>query len=796
MVIYYWAKVTVWIWVDDSIYIMSELKGKKIGVFVDGLGEYHLQYLQPMREMIANLQMYMLTFVGFQLGSTAEKLKFGNDVYKLATQNNLDGLIIFATITNRLSDDAFKAFLQNKALPVVILGRELEGYSSVTSNQSTGMHQLMQYLCDQCNYQNFAFVRGWKDNFDSQVREDIFCEELSKRGLATPESLRVTGEFFAPKAEEVTYQLLDSGQPIDVIVAATDAMAQGVINALTDLNISVPEDIAVTGFDDDAISELTIPPLTTVRQPVVEIVQKTIDILVKSMFGASCMSEVLQSQLVVRESCQTTKLTEQQEVSVDVPEKIQAAFRQYLAQELDDRDLLKFWSHEVKQWKLEHGSYQLCFDWLDYFVREVEINQLDVDKRINANNFIKKARKNIVSLINYTSYDVGKKYRNNFINAMDTGRSMWAQSDMSMLMDYIQTQLPKRKINQCYVLLKRSNAGLRQSYTEQKPELDLELILRYTKDTEDTKDTESKQQQEMFFDSNSFISELFGELTYDCSLVFLPLFSATGLYGYMVIDSENFRHGSDNEEEFETMYSSFRRDMSNAIHITLQRQAIVTHMSTLENLVDKRTAELRKEIVEHKRTELELRLANGQLAEQATQDGLTGINNRYAFDKYLEKQWLEHTQQSKPISLILCDIDHFKLYNDNYGHLQGDDCLKEIAELLVSQVNYPRDFVARYGGEEFVIVLPDTSEVGACEVAEKIHIALFEKALPHETSLTIPQVTLSMGICTLIPSSETSMELIILQADQALYYVKNRGRNNFHLGILNSESSLSAAYKS
>lgn len=753
---------------------MVNLANKKIGILVDYLGEYQYRFLYPMQQLLSDLQIHMMTFVGFELNHPREDLRPAGQLYDLVTQHSLDGLIVFGMISNHVSDQYFEKFLKSKNLPVVVIGRSVEGHVSVTSNQHTGMQELMRHLCDDCKYKNFAFIRGWQENFDSQLRESVFCEELHKRELNTHESMRVTGGFQTEKAGEVTKQLIDLGKPIDVIVAANDAMAIGAIQALTQLNIRVPQDIAVVGFDDIEASMLMLPALTTVRQPIYEMAEASVALIVNELLAKANKNVELPSQLVIRASSRLNNQSASYESDIQLPQAIRVTFEKFVQSELNVEALLIVWQHEIKQWALNNDNYDLCFSWLDNLLEYSKMSEFSQAKITETHSFIKQARMSIVSLIKYRDYVYIANHRQNYMNLMDAGLAMWAQTDILNLMRYIEGQLPKRKIKQCYIVLQRKYLMPKEQFELSTNVSESELVLSYHEDG-------SILQEGLRLGSTELITEKIELVEKDCHFVILPLFTTEDYFGYMMIESMDFGRVSGNEVEFEINYSSLRRDISNAIQITLHHQETLNYTSSLEKLVDKRTHELKLEISKHKKTEAELRIANTQLAEKALQDGLTGINNRYSFDQYLEKQWLEHQQQAKPISLILCDIDHFKLYNDSYGHLEGDDCLKQVADVLASQGNYPHDFVARYGGEEFAIILPDTKEQGACDVAEKVRNTLALKALPHKASPTSEHVTVSMGICTLIPDDGMALELLILKADQALYQAKNRGRNNFYL---------------
>ena len=173
----------------------------------------------------------------------------------------------------------------------------------------------------------------------------------------------------------------------------------------------------------------------------------------------------------------------------------------------------------------------------------------------------------------------------------------------------------------------------------------------------------------------------------------------------------------------------------------------------------------------------ELQKSNAELQKLTCQDGLTGIANRRRFDDFIRKECLRSARENTPISLVLIDIDYFKLYNDNYGHLKGDDCLQKVAETLECAVQRPADIVARYGGEEFAVVLPSTDANGAVKIADSLRHAIESLELPHAYSPLCNIVTISMGIACKVASEKASPADLIEMADEALYEAKNAGRN-------------------
>lgn len=173
----------------------------------------------------------------------------------------------------------------------------------------------------------------------------------------------------------------------------------------------------------------------------------------------------------------------------------------------------------------------------------------------------------------------------------------------------------------------------------------------------------------------------------------------------------------------------------------------------------------------------QLERSNAELQRLSSLDGLTGIANRRQFDETLRREWQRAQRDSAPLSLIMLDIDYFKLYNDSYGHQRGDECLKRVAHALASTISRPADLVARYGGEEFVAVLPGTDTKGAEKLAERFRRAVQALEIDHGASNAGEYVTISAGIATAIPEVDTTLESFVESADRALYLAKEQGRN-------------------
>ncbi|MGY8809708.1 MAG: GGDEF domain-containing protein [Pseudomonadales bacterium] len=189
------------------------------------------------------------------------------------------------------------------------------------------------------------------------------------------------------------------------------------------------------------------------------------------------------------------------------------------------------------------------------------------------------------------------------------------------------------------------------------------------------------------------------------------------------------------------------------------------------------------DISERKKTEEKLLSLQKELEELSFKDGLTGVANRRMFDSILQLEWTNARRTGQPLSVIMIDIDYFKQYNDHYGHVKGDDCLKRVAKALDTAAARSRDFFARFGGEEFVLVLPETDAAAAERVAERCRNLIFKEQIAHGSSQVAQILTISMGLGTIVPTQKDDTRSFIDAVDRNLYLAKQRGRNQLVAGL-------------
>ena len=177
------------------------------------------------------------------------------------------------------------------------------------------------------------------------------------------------------------------------------------------------------------------------------------------------------------------------------------------------------------------------------------------------------------------------------------------------------------------------------------------------------------------------------------------------------------------------------------------------------------------------RTQLRLKQQSDLLESYAFRDGLTGLANRRAFDERAASEWSRCQRAVLPLSAIMIDVDHFKLYNDSYGHAQGDECLRAVAQALAQRIHRAGDLLARYGGEEFVVLLPNTAHADALTVGESLRGAVQALGMEHRASKVTDHVTISVGVATVTPAEPGPVAPLLKGADSMLYACKSAGRN-------------------
>ncbi len=269
------------------------------------------------------------------------------------------------------------------------------------------------------------------------------------------------------------------------------------------------------------------------------------------------------------------------------------------------------------------------------------------------------------------------------------------------------------------------------------------------------------------FDAAQILPAHLAHHLHEGTLMMQPLSTERRELGYLLLEQRDVdRFVSD----------ALRMDLSRSLETLARTAELAEHAHLLQALVADRTRALEAEVATRRRAQDELLVLNEELRLRLHVDGLTGICNRVGFDETLGARWIEHSRSGAPLSLLMIDTDNFKQFNDTYGHLAGDDCLRTVAGALSEATNRPQDLAARYGGDEFAVILPNTPPAGALLVAERIRALLAAAGIGHDGS-PFGVVTVTIGVATMNADPGPHSAALVAAADGALYAAKAAGRN-------------------
>jgi diguanylate cyclase (GGDEF)-like protein len=668
----------------------SPHKPQKIGVIVDGLGNYQRNVLAGMRAVALEAGVNIVVYVGRELNPVLAQNRPANELYGMIN-SSLAGLIIFSGgVGHYLNNDELEVFV-NRFMPerMVSLTRVIHGVTSVLIDNEPGMNALMEHLIHTRGFRKFAFMRGVLQNPESQQRERIFKATLERYGIPIRPDHFLQGDFSRAPAYQATLAFLDSAPDVEVIVAANDDMAYGIQRAAQARGLRVPEDLAVTGFDNDELSIFLTPALTTVHQPLLEYGHLSMRAMLRLLAGQPGSNIFMPSELIVRESC-----------------------NRQVSRQSDSR---QSYTHAEKS--------ALFSSLLEH-----------ADKRFN------------------------EQYEFHNLHLLET--SLMALNSLPELLAHLPPYLLALGVQRAYLVL----------YAQPAPQPASTARLAFAfQDGARLSEVEGLE-----FETVQLLPEQLPDAMNGMMLV-QPLFVGDTHYGLFLTDADNGAH---------LYHEPLNGLLSGSIHNVHQTTALRAQTASLEERIAERTqaleqtnTQLHAEIQQRHNAEIALRQANVTLREIASLDGLTGLYNRAAFDDFLEQHWQQHAQDQLQLSLILIDIDHFKKYNDHYGHVPGDASLRAVANVLKACVQRSNDMVARYGGEEFAIVLTDTAQAGSEIVIARVQEAIAQLAIPHERSDVAATLTISIGVSTYIPNANQANAKLIESADRALYQAKQNGRN-------------------
>lgn len=732
-----------------------ELVTRRVAVLANSLHTYQSKIVSGVRDVLSRSGMECVVLLGQTLRNPSAEAVHANDVYSFIDANNFCGVIILsAAIGPHVTDAELGEWIKSfGSLPVVSIGRPIPGASNILIDNRPGMSALMTHLLDSIGSRKLAFVRGIAGNADSEERESVYRTALQQRDIPVEEGLFLTGDFASVRTFRAVSQLLENRRDIDAIVCANDEMADGAIQAITAAGLRVPHDIAVAGFDD-AIHHV-VPALTTVRLPIYEQGREAAQMLVEMLKKPRLVNTLfIEPRLVVRDSCggsgKAMAVAPSLADATGLPDYLAEAQQELLA--MFDRmaptpdqhiAFLNEWYAQLSRRELLDVEYVM---WRDGLVSHSSQQRADPE----VNQLAIAALSSLASMVQMSS---SRRHSLRADLGEVTPRLFGCQDHEGLL-----AELPKFLK---HVGLERYAFVQYEKFGSQPAERAKVVLDR----------TGCKAVNASWFPTRDIIPQAMREEIASELLVLSPLFVNATHYGFMLYQPAPWWGPFPD--------TSFCHTISHAICQVENTIAERNYSFQLECQVQARTSALEAQVAETMKAEQALRVANASLQYAAFHDGLTQLYNRAAFNEHFESQWSQHLKQQRPMSLLLCDVDHFKKYNDLYGHVLGDECLKQIAQALRRAVRSQRDIVARYGGEEFVVVLPFTDSVVAARVAERIQHEIVSLNLPHAASGVGDHVTVSIGVATATPRADTIKETLVERADVCLYQAKSAGRARF-----------------
>jgi len=520
-------------------------------------------------------------------------------------------------------------------------------------------------------------IRGHLHAADHIERELVFRRELAVRGLAVDEELVIDGQARHDVADQELRTLLRRRTDMDAVVTTDDYIAVAAMEAVTGRGLRVPEDVAVTGFDNYPTGVMTWPGITTVDQ--------------------------------------------------NLPDQGRVAAELLLAQADGDRSAARV---EVPCTLVVRGSTVPAEGGVDEQIR---------------------------TAVRITRTATGHSRAQDAIVGMS--RDLLGCRSLDDVGGVLADRAASVGLTRCFLVAFDPVSDPAEDDTARHSTS--RLVADYRDGRAHVPDPER------FSSCRLLPGRLESELGRDL-LVYQPLYQGDRVMGYVLYDHEL---GEVVPGE------ALRVDLNRMLGHFLTRQELRNHATTLERLVARRQEALAGEVANRRRAQEDLQRANGELERLARIDGLTQIANRSAFQAHLDQHWRATRRDNTPLALVMVDLDHFKAYNDRYGHLQGDAVLRVVAGCLAAAAQRPTDLACRFGGEEFALLLPRTGLDAAYVVVERFRRLLDEADIPHGASPVAEVVTASCGIAVTSGRSLDRSEHLIDAADKALYQAKADGRD-------------------
>lgn len=745
-----------------------------VAVVVDAYTDYQRVIVGHLAESLNAAGVGLLCVVGRDLDpvyrSSQTAYRSGNAIYPLARQYDVCGYIFLsATVGQKVPVEQFADFVgEFDHRPVVSLGIDLPGVPSVVIDNFHSMNLLMEHMTRDPVRQRFVFIRGLAGSADSIQRERVFRSALTSKNIPVDEELIIDGNFIMSDSFNALDELLCRTQSVDAVVAANDIMAASAIRALRKHNLSVPEDVIVSGFDDSEVSREASPPVTTVRQPWDDQARVAVSALLEQIASGVDSATVnaptnIASKLVIRTSSnplmdaarRSDDDTSQNAITFD-PQSFRRSILDSLVAQRPPQDLepvglvddlvgmlvygstvfletlktelspSRFKPEDIHWWRGFHHQMGMLLRLGGY----VGVSPQALPLMCSALTQVHEAVWSIQTKIQFD-----KSMRQQMQDRMQL--LLASSSDLNGILHLLTPAFSRCGVKRAYMVLYEHPGPVPGELAR--------LVYAYP----------HSRDAHLYADSFASTDVLPAELAHELDtglMILMPLYAGDVHFGYLIMDPSNL--ASVNIE-------SMAHSVSNAVRHCVQIQDLESH-----------TEELSK--------------ANSELAQMANYDSLTGLPNRTLFQQNLETALIDARHADTDVALLFFDLDGFKVINDTLGHSAGDYLLRIVAKRLKSTLR-KSDMVSRLGGDEFTVILAGVRSAAlSAQVAQNLLETL---SRPYKLGNRMVNVSASIGIAH-YPVDGEDAETLVKHADTAMYHAKSRGKDcySYYTSDLNSRA--------
>ncbi|MDG5816819.1 GGDEF domain-containing protein [Chitinispirillales bacterium ANBcel5] len=715
-----------------------------------------------------------------------ERLHPFTSLYELINPNYLDALILNAgIISNFLSDDEFKHFFYEKysPLPIVSLGAALQNIPSIIIDNIAGIKEQIDHLVLHHGYTSIGYIRGPANNVDAQIRFNAFKETLHSHNVSLDPRFVFEGIFDRESGGRVIRSLLSGKEPLpQAIISCNDDMAIGAINELLKNNIRVPQDIAITGFDDIALSKYLVPALTTVAQPLVEYGAKAVDVALETINGKVFEKPVIMpTNSVIRRSCGCLPgfmgMIHEEDIG---KHKIAKISNDLIATK---KNVLEMINEIITNSKLAVSDRYLLFGFSEKIIDAVFVESLSTNRK-----------NELISLITQFS-----ELECNKIESMEVMIEILQVTFISLQDTFGYKQLAGSHKNIFYkaiVILLDTMKNSEGTFKFQQNYRDYQYGELFH--TIGTSMNISELRRNIFTVLNHYTIPSFYGAFYDRGSKFyrggswkrpqqsfLKIAITDGKLqncNNRIIDLKQTilpKIPNDKRHTLVVITSFFKQNQFGYFIYELG-----TRDSFLYDMISYMISSAYRSILlfgARKKAEQKLRVMNQKLHKLSNRDALTGLLNRRGFLKFADKQLKTAKEMNKNCMVVYIDLDNLKPINDLYGHTEGDEAIRATAKIL-QDVFRGTDTIGRLGGDEFTTLLIADENLICQTIRNRILSAISRYNQQSHKNHTL---SMSIGFAVLKDYPDATISELLQIADNRLYedkLIKKRGAKNIEDG--------------